>query len=141
MPDGEYATKRLAGTDSIWLSHDRRAFAYESIFALLCVYAVAAQAAPLLLPIREDIARILEWGDTAVCLIFLLECGYHLARAEHKLAHLKWGWIDILSSIPTLDIARWGRLMRLARAIRAMQAAHASWKLTAWVVEDAGTVD
>jgi voltage-gated potassium channel len=35
---------------------------------------------------------------------------------------LKWGWIDLIASIPNLDILRWGRLIRIIRVIRVLRA-------------------
>ncbi len=31
---------------------------------------------------------------------------------------MKWGWIDLLSSIPLVDPFRWGRLARIVRILR-----------------------
>jgi voltage-gated potassium channel len=35
---------------------------------------------------------------------------------------MKWGWIDLVSSIPTLDFFRAGRLLRLIRILRILRA-------------------
>jgi voltage-gated potassium channel len=35
---------------------------------------------------------------------------------------MKWGWIDLISSIPTLDFLRAGRALRLIRLIRVLRA-------------------
>jgi voltage-gated potassium channel len=35
---------------------------------------------------------------------------------------MKWGWIDLLSSIPVVDPLRWGRLVRVVRVIRLIRA-------------------
>ena len=35
---------------------------------------------------------------------------------------MKWGWIDLIASIPTLDFMRAGRLLRLIRLIRIFRA-------------------
>lgn len=45
-----------------------------------------------------------------------------LSRAKSKAAFLKWGWIDLVSSIPTFDILRAGRLIRLIRLLRILRA-------------------
>jgi voltage-gated potassium channel len=37
-----------------------------------------------------------------------------------------WGWLDLLSSIPTLQIARWGRLARIARILRVLRGLRAT---------------
>ena len=35
---------------------------------------------------------------------------------------MKWGWIDLLASIPMVDPLRWGRLARIVRIIRFLRA-------------------
>ncbi|MFM9027581.1 MAG: potassium channel family protein, partial [Bacteroidota bacterium] len=43
-------------------------------------------------------------------------------RAPSKLKFMKWGWIDLISSIPTLDMLRAGRALRLIRLLRVLRA-------------------
>ena len=38
--------------------------------------------------------------------------------AKSKLGYMKWGWIDLLSSIPAVSFLRWGRFVRLIRILR-----------------------
>ncbi|MGA1049412.1 MAG: ion transporter, partial [Minisyncoccia bacterium] len=35
---------------------------------------------------------------------------------------LKWGWIDLVSSIPMIEILRWGRVFQLIRILRLLKA-------------------
>ena len=35
---------------------------------------------------------------------------------------MKWGWIDLISSIPTIDILRWGRLVWIFKILRLIRA-------------------
>ena len=44
-----------------------------------------------------------------------------------------WGWLDLLSSIPTLEIARWGRVARVIRIFLVLRALRAT-KLLTWAV-------
>jgi voltage-gated potassium channel len=34
---------------------------------------------------------------------------------------MKWGWVDLISSIPMLDIFRWGRIVRVVRILRILR--------------------
>ena len=43
-------------------------------------------------------------------------------KAESKLAFMKWGWIDLIASIPTFDFMRAGRILRVIRIIRLIRA-------------------
>jgi voltage-gated potassium channel len=44
-----------------------------------------------------------------------------LERAGSKKEFLKWGWIDLVSSIPMLPTFRWGRAVRMIRVIRILR--------------------
>jgi voltage-gated potassium channel len=45
-----------------------------------------------------------------------------------------WGWIDFLSSIPTLHVARWGRAARVVRVFRVLRGLRATKLLTTLVL-------
>ena len=90
-----------------------------SIFVLGIVFVETVFALP------KDITAILDALDNAVCLVFIGDFFFRLQRAEKKLAFLKWGWIDLVSSIPSVDLFRWGRLVRVFRILRAVRSAKA----------------
>ena len=48
---------------------------------------------------------------------------------------ITWGWIDLLSSIPALDVARWGRAARILRILRLLRGLRASQVLVQAVVQ------
>lgn len=71
---------------------------------------------------------ILEYADTAIAVAFLLDFAITFVRAPNKWQYfITWGWIDLLSSIPTLPslrIGRVGRVLRLMRLARGVKAIH-----------------
>src|SRR6185369_7464680 len=60
--------------------------------------------------------------DFVICLIFIYDFSVRLYRADSKTSFLKWGWIDLVSSIPMFDFLRWGRLVRIVRILRILRA-------------------
>ncbi|HRC33302.1 MAG TPA: ion transporter, partial [Bacteroidia bacterium] len=60
--------------------------------------------------------------DNIICGIFLIDFIIRFKRAENKLHFMKWGWIDLISSIPMLDFFRAGRALRLIRLLRILRA-------------------
>jgi len=66
--------------------------------------------------------RLLDACDLVVCIVFLFDFGLRFRRAPSKLAFMKWGWIDLVSSIPVLDSLRWGRMVRVVRLLRLLRA-------------------
>jgi voltage-gated potassium channel len=65
---------------------------------------------------------IIDYLDLGVCSLFFADFLISFQRAESKAGYfLKWGWLDLLSSIPMVDVLRWGRLARVLRIIRVLR--------------------
>lgn len=75
------------------------------------------------LPIIQDpgVEEILAIVDNVVCLIFISDFFYSLFTVQDKKTFLKWGWIDLISSIPTVSFLRWGRFFRIVRIFRILR--------------------
>jgi voltage-gated potassium channel len=100
------------------------------IFMLgLSVYAVAALLIDLVVKLPADASRMIQYFDLVVCGIFLLDFVVQFHRAESKLRYMKTGWIDLLASIPTVDLLRWGRLLRVLRILRVLRAIRGGYKI------------
>lgn len=94
---------------------------YEAFMLGLCLYVLAALGATTFCKLDESVVAILDYLDTAVCFVFLADFVVKLATAESRLAYLKWAWIDLVSSIPTIGPLRWGRLARVVRILRLLR--------------------
>ncbi len=68
-------------------------------------------------------ARILAVVDNLICGVFIGDFCYNVYRAKNKLEYLKWGWIDLVSSIPNVQMLRVGRFVRVLRILRAIRSA------------------
>lgn len=89
---------------------------------VLSIYVLVALLVDTAFKLPAEVSRILNMADNAICFVFLLDFTTRLYRAEHKLKFMQWGWIDLVSSIPTLDFMRAGRLLRLVRLLRILRA-------------------
>jgi voltage-gated potassium channel len=69
-----------------------------------------------------EIKKILNYIDNIICVVFLIDFIVRFKKAENKLSFMKFGWIDLISSIPSIDFIRAGRLFRLIRLIRVIRA-------------------
>jgi voltage-gated potassium channel len=100
---------------------------YEFFMLCLCAWALLSLATSTFLRIPDSTATILTYADYAVCGVFFLDFLKSLLRAPNRLKYLvSWGWIDLLSSIPSVGTLRWGRaarVMRILRVIRGLRAA------------------
>jgi voltage-gated potassium channel len=70
----------------------------------------------------DEISKLISYIDFAICFIFISEFFYRLFSVEDKIKYLKFGWLDLLSSIPNIEIFRIGRVFRLLRIIRIIRA-------------------
>lgn len=86
---------------------------YELFMLGLCLYVLAALGATTFFKLDESIVAILDHLDTGVCFVFLIDFVVQFTVAENKVSYLKWGWIDLISSIPATGPLRWGRLARV----------------------------
>jgi voltage-gated potassium channel len=94
---------------------------YELFIIFLSVYAIIVVILATIVPLKETTREILIIADNFIALIFLYDFVRQLYKAPKKLAYLKWGWMDLLSSIPGLYYLRLLRIGRIVRASRRLQ--------------------
>lgn len=113
----------FAGPESVPISPviSRDLHPYQLFMLALGLYVLAALGLQTFLELDESTHRILNVVDDCVCLVFFLDFWGNLYFARSKWEYLKWGWLDLLSSLPTLDIARASRLARVIRVLRALR--------------------
>jgi voltage-gated potassium channel len=110
---------------------------FQLLMLLLSVYVLGALFFETVFTVSSQVASLLGMLDTAICLVFLGDFFYRLFHAERKLAFMKWGWIDLVSSIPMLNVFRWGRIIRVVRILRILRGVR-SVKVILSVVLQAG---
>ncbi|HEX6640109.1 MAG TPA: potassium channel family protein, partial [Thermoanaerobaculia bacterium] len=83
-----------------------------------------------------QIEIVLDYADFLICLGFMFDFFVSLWRAPRRWHYLvTWGWLDLISAIPTLDLARWGRLARVARIARILRGVRAIRVLTTTILQ------
>jgi voltage-gated potassium channel len=72
------------------------------------------------LPLSSETIQLLYWYDTFICLIFLVDFYLTLQASPRKSDYFikQRGWLDLLGSIPSFGVFRFGALLRLARLSR-----------------------
>lgn len=91
---------------------------FQLVLVVLSLLALALIAADTFLTLPTEVARILHFVDTLVCGVFFVDFVLRFRAAPSKAAFMKWGWIDLLASIPVIESLRWGRAVRLLRVLR-----------------------
>jgi voltage-gated potassium channel len=95
--------------------------AWEMVIFALSVYVLIALFIVTAFKLNPAQVRILAVVDNLICLVFIGDFCYNIYRAKSKLEYLKWGWIDLVSSIPNFQAVRVGRFVRILRILRAIR--------------------
>ena len=92
---------------------------YNIFILVLTLFSLAIMVL-LLLPVTQAERDLLTLYDNVVCGIFLIDFAYNLAGAKPRRAYFigQRGWLDLLGSLPSLEIFQLGALLRLARLSR-----------------------
>jgi voltage-gated potassium channel len=115
---------------------NNKATTFDLLVIVLSVYVLGAMLVDIVFHLPPEISRILGLVDNGICIFFLGEFCIRFYKAESKLQFLKWGWIDLLSSIPTVDYLRAGRAFRLIRLIRVLRAFRSTKHLVNYVFKN-----
>lgn len=107
---------------------------YDLFMLGLCVYVLVALIAETFFPLSQDTVWILNRVDNAICLIFILDFMAGLLKAPSKWEFLKWNWIDLVSSIPNLDLFRVGRAVRVIRILRVLRGIRSTKRLVTFIL-------
>jgi voltage-gated potassium channel len=103
-------------------SADNETFSiWQFVLLFLGVYVLVALFVDTAFKLPAEISSLLNRVDNLVCIVFLYDFAHKLATAKKKIAYLKWGWIDFVSSVPYLYFLRWGRLVRVMRIMRLLR--------------------
>ena len=92
------------------------------VILILSFYVLISLVITTFFSVTPEIQKILAQIDNFICIVFLIEFFYRFYKAPSKLQFLKWGWIDLISSIPFIDFLRVGRVLRLLRLLRILRA-------------------
>lgn len=97
----------------------------------LSVYVLGALLALSVFNLPPSVHLFIDRVDFIVCFVFLTDFAVRFRRAPSKLAFMRWGWVDLLASIPAVDYLRAGRLVRVVRIIRVVRAFRSARHLAA----------
>jgi voltage-gated potassium channel len=94
----------------------------DLLVTLLSIYVLIALAVETIFTLPLQIGRLLSFIDDGICLVFIYDFVVRFRKAPSKKQFMKWGWIDLISSIPTYSYLHYGRLIRLVRLLRILRA-------------------
>jgi voltage-gated potassium channel len=115
---------------------EKRLGLLDLLVIVLSVYVLVSLAIDTFFRVPEQISRILQLLDNTICVFFLVEFFVRFYRAENKLKFMKWGWLDLISSVPNVDFLRAGRALRLVRLLRILRAFRSTKNLVTHVFQN-----
>ena len=95
---------------------------FNIIILVLSLYVLISLIVTTFFVLSDELTVLLNYVDNLICIIFLVDFAIRFKKANNKLVFMKWGWIDLISSIPYIDFLRAGRVLRLIRLIRVFRA-------------------
>lgn len=91
---------------------------WQFFIAALSVLAIGSLAYEQFAKPPADTLAILFVADFVICAFFLADFFWQFGRAKNKWVYMRFGWIDLVSSIPALPFLMWARIFRFARLLR-----------------------
>ncbi|MCC5834775.1 MAG: ion transporter [Opitutales bacterium] len=111
---------------------------FDLVILVLSVFVLGALAIEVMLDLSPETVKVLNRIDFAVCMVFLADFFWRLYRAPDKKAFMKWGWIDLLASIPVVNELRWARIIRVLRILRILRAFRSGKTLISYIFHRKG---
>ena len=108
---------------------------FDITIVVLSIYVLVALVVDSFFKLSPEISKLLYIIDDLICVLFLYDFFRRFRKAPSKLQFIKWGWIDLISSIPTFEYLRYGRLIRLIRLFRILRTFRSVKYLTSHILK------
>ena len=109
---------------------------FNIIILVLTIYVLLALFIETIFVLPTETSKLLKFIDHLICFLFFVNFLRRFLKAKNKLKFMRWGWIDLISSIPVVDYFRAGRLLRLIRLVRIVRAFRSSKELVTHVFKN-----
>jgi voltage-gated potassium channel len=107
--------------ESSELNNDTKPNAFQIAILIFTLIVLGALTADTIGHLPEQVSTLIRWLDTTACAVFFTDFCVRFFRANSKVTFMKWGWIDLLASVPYLPGLRYARLARVLRVIRLLR--------------------
>lgn len=119
------------------IEQEEKSLGFLNLMVLaLTIFVLGALTVDTLFQIPKEVSTLLDYFDFGICILFFIEFLVRFYRAENKWRFMRWGWIDLISSIPMVDWLRAGRILRVIRIIRIIRAFRSLNKLIHHIFKD-----
>ena len=95
---------------------------WDFVILIFSIFSLALLPIQMLFKGSEDIQLIVDSADYVLCSFFFADFVKQFIQAKGaRLAYMKFGWIDLLSSIPIIPGAALGRVFRILRILKVIR--------------------
>ncbi|MGL6257872.1 ion transporter [Vibrio sp. WXL103] len=95
--------------------------AFQLAVLVLSIFVVTSLTIELMFEVPKEVMQILLYVDSVICLIFFIDFIQQYRAAPSKREYMKWGWLDLISCIPLLEMNQFARVIRVLRLLRAIK--------------------
>src|SRR5215207_8779347 len=95
---------------------------FNLLVFILSVYVIIALLVDAFTRLSHETSKLLHDIDHAICVIFFVDFLVRFFSAKNKWRYMRWGWIDLISSIPVFDFLLAARLFRVIQLLRVLRA-------------------
>ena len=94
---------------------------WDFVILIFSIFSLALLPIQMLYRAQEDVLQIVDCADYVLCSFFFADFVKQFIQAKGaRLAYMKYGWIDLLSSIP-IQGAQFGRVFRILRILKVIR--------------------
>jgi len=106
----------------IRMSEKKHFGGWDFVILIFSIFSLALLPIQMLYKVSEDILQIVDSADYVLCSFFFADFVRQFIQAGGaRLAYMKYGWIDLLSSIPIIPGAALGRIFRILRILKVIR--------------------
>jgi voltage-gated potassium channel len=95
---------------------------FNLIIFVLSLYVIGALLVDAFFELSPEMSRLLHEIDYGICALFFIDFLVRLFSAKDKWRYMRWGWLDLLSSVPVFDVFLAGRAFRIFQLLRVLRA-------------------
>lgn len=112
----------IFGWDIRAMSEKKHFSGWDFVILVFSIFSLALLPIQMLYKGSEDILQIVDSADYVLCSFFFADFVKQFIQAKGaRLAYMKYGWIDLLSSIPIIPGAALGRIFRILRILKVIR--------------------
>jgi voltage-gated potassium channel len=108
----------------------------QLMILILSIVVLAALMIDIVFPLPPEVSRLVQWLDHLACAVFFIDFCVRFKQAPRKLQFMKWGWLDLIASVPNIEALRFARVVRIIRLIRMLRAVRVSYRMLTEVIRE-----